>query len=217
MKDKEKIKPTKKRVLLYYLVLAACILVIAAITIAVVFAVRGGETNLLGESNADITDPSDEQTGGEKDPEGSGGSADTSSKYEFIVPIREVNPTKAHVFGYDKTMDWYRLHEGMDFTAKAGTEVLAAVDGTVKSVTSDDVLYGTEVTIEHANGVTTVYRFIDASETLKEGSKVNRGDVIGTVAVAEGVENLDGDHLHFEVFRNGEVVDPDEYLNILSK
>lgn len=196
MKDKEKIYPSKKKILLYYLILAACILVAAAITVGVVFAVRGNK-------NITIEKPDDP--------------VDTSSKYEFITPVKDVELLKAHVFAYDKTMDWYCLHEGMDFIAKAGTEVFAAVDGEIANIETNDELYGSVITIKHENGVTTVYKFVTPVEGLKKGDTVNRGDVIAKVASFKGVEHEDGDHLHFEVYKNDEVVDPDEYLFIVSK
>ena len=196
MKNKEKIYPSKKKILLYYLILAACILVAAAITVGVVFAVKGSR-------NITIDKPDDP--------------VDTSSKYEFITPVKDVELLKAHVFAYDKTMDWYCLHEGMDFIATAGTEVLAAVDGEIEDITLNDELYGSVITIKHENGVETVYKFVTPVEGLKKGDTVNRGDVIATVASFKGVENEDGDHLHFEVYKNGDVVDPDEYLFIISK
>ena len=105
----------------------------------------------------------------------------------------------------------------MDFSLKAGSEVLAAVDGTVKSVSTSDELFGAVITIEHADGVTTVYKFVDPVENLKAGDEVARGTVIAKVAAATGVENADGDHLHFEVFKNNVMQDPDIYLNIISK
>lgn len=217
MKDNtQKTKPTKKKILTYYLILAACLLVIAGITVGVVFAVRGTSvTPPAIDKGNDDKDPSEPTT--PTNPDDPDDPVDTSSKYEFIVPVKDVNLTQAHVFGYDKTLDRYCLHEGMDFALAAGSEVLAAVDGTVKSVVKSDELYGGVITIEHADGVTTVYRFVDPAENLKEGDAVSRGSAIGTIAAATGVENEEGDHLHFEVYKNNVMQDPDDYLNIISK
>ena len=207
MKNKQKTQPTKKRILTYYLILAACLLVIAAITVGVVFGsnlLNNGPTIDAGQDNPD--DPGNEEP-----------NTNTVSKYEFIPPVEDVVVSQANVFWHNKTLNIFRQHDGMDFKCKAGTEVLAAVDGTVKSVYKNDRLYGAVIEIEHENGITTVYKFIEPVENLRAGATVNRGDVIATVAVATGVENADGDHLHFEVYKNGDVVDPDEYLFIISK
>lgn len=210
MKNKQKTQPTKKRILMYYLILAACLLVIAAVTVGVVFGVRANNNlpsiNVPNEpNNPDKPDKPDEPV------------VDTSTKYEFIVPVQTVNVTQTHVLWHNKTLNIFRLHNGMDFGANAGTEVYAAVDGTVKSVNINDRLYGAVIEIEHADGVRTVYKFVEPVSTLKAGDTVNRGDVIATVATATGVENADGEHLHFEVYKNNTAQDPDLYLNIISK
>ncbi|MDE7082837.1 MAG: M23 family metallopeptidase [Clostridia bacterium] len=209
MKNKQKTQPTKKRILMYYLILAACLLVIAAITVGVLFGVKPADNSPTIDSGSTeeppVKEPDDEPT------------VDTSSKYEFISPIENVTVSQAHVFWHNKTLNIFRLHQGMDFACDAGTEVFATVDGTVKSVYTNDRLYGGMIVIEHADGVTTVYKFVDPSETLRAGSTVNRGDVIGTVAVATGVENADGDHLHFEVYKNDKIQNPDLYLKLISK
>lgn len=211
MKNKEKTKPTKKKILTYYLILAASLLVIAGITVGVVFAVR----NNVDGGSIDLPKPSEPNK--PEDPDDQEPPVDTSSKYEFIVPVKDVNLTQAHVFVYDKTLDRYCLHEGMDFSCAAGSEVFAAVDGKVLSVETNHRLYGGVVTIEHANGVKTVYRYIDPAENLKAGMEVERGSVIGKVAAATGAENAEGDHLHFEVYKNNVMQDPDDYLDIISK
>lgn len=208
----EKIKPTKKKIFTYYLILAACLLVAAAITVGVIFGVTGKKKPVIEKPPVDDNPDTPTQPSKPEDP-----IKDTTTSYVFIVPIKETNVSLASVFCYDKTLDRYALHNAMDFSAAAGTQVLAAVDGTVKSVYKSDSLFGAVITLEHANGIETVYKFIDPVDSLKAGDKVNRGDVIATVAAATGVENAEGDHLHFEVFENGKQVDPDAYLNVISK
>ena len=213
MKNKQKTQPTKKRIFTYYLILAACLLVIAAITVGVVFAVKpvNSDNPTIDSGTTDDTNPP------VKDPDDEEPTVDTSSKYELIAPVKSVVVSQAHVFWHNQTLDIYHLHEGMDFKCAAGTDVLAAVDGTVTRVYTDHRLYGATVEIDHADGVKTVYKFIEPNESLKAGATVNRGDVIGKVAAATGVENADGDHLHFEVYKNSKPQDPDVYLKLLSK
>lgn len=221
MSENTTTKPTKKKKLLFWLILAASLLIIAAIVVGIVFGVRGSRNNFTVDNPP--TDQEGDNSGDENNnPPDDGGnedgdSVDTSSQYEFISPIENVSLIKTHEFAYDRTMDWYRLHQAMDFSAPAGTEVMAAVDGTVVSIIESDMLDYAVVKISHANDLTTVYKFIDPVEGLKVGQKVNRGQVIGTVAVASGSENADGEHLHFEVYKAGECVDPDDYLNLTTK
>ena len=211
MKNKQKTQPTKKRILTYYLILAACLLVIAAITVGVVFGVKPATNGPTIDAGQNQPEPP-EDPGDGKDPV-----QDTSSKYEFIAPVKDVVVSQAHVFWHNKTLNVYRLHKGMDFQCDAGTEVVAAVDGTVKSVYVNDRLYGSMIELEHANGITTVYKFVEPNENLRAGASVNRGDVIGKIAAATGAENADGDHLHFEVYKDSKIEDPDTYLKLISK
>lgn len=212
---KERIKPSKKKILTYYLILAACLLVAAAVTVGVVFGVKKPDNSLNNPpANDPGNNPSQPNNPDENKPDKP---VDSTTSYIFIVPVKNGNLGQTNVFCYDKTLDRYAEHKGMDFTATAGTDVLAAVDGTVVSIFNNDKLYGAVITVKHDNGMQTVYKYIDPAETLKVGDKVNRGDVIAKVAAATGAENLEGDHLHFEVFENGEQIDPDVKLNINSK
>lgn len=220
MKENTTTKSTKKKRLLFWLVLAACLLIIAAITVGVIFAVNGNGRNLTID-NVDQGDNPGDDGGEQPDPDDgddeNGDSVDTSSQYEFIAPVEQVNLIKSHEFGWDNTMCWYKLHQAMDFGAPAGTNVLAAVDGTITSIVTSDVLDYAIIEISHADNITTVYKFVDPAAGLKVGQTVNRGQVIGTIAPASGRENADGDHLHFEVYKSGEIVDPDDYLNLTTK
>ena len=90
-------------------------------------------------------------------------------------------------------------------------------DGVVESIYRDDVLTGTEITIDHGNGVKSVYRFIAVADGLSVGTNVKRGDVIATVAEATGEEYKDGAHLHFEILKEGKQVDPTTYLTFEEK
>lgn len=112
---------------------------------------------------------------------------------------------------FNKTLGIYTGHMGIDFAADAGTNVVAVYDGTIESVTTS-YLQGTTVTIDHGNGLKSVYNSIEAAENLTEGKAVKKGDVIGAVSDNNRQEYKDGAHLHFEVIENGEKIDPETYL-----
>lgn len=216
MKNTEKSKPTKRKIATYYLSLAACLLIIAAVTVGVIFALRNKTDNVV--ENPPVDSGNDENIDSNNPQPNPGGDevVDTSTSYKFIVPIN-ADVSKANTFCYDETLDHYRVHQAMDFNAPAGTEVYAAIDGTVVTVSESSALYGSLIEIEHANGIKTVYKFVTPAEGISVGKKVSRGDVIGAVATATGVENKQGDHLHFEVFKDGKIQNPDNYLLIDSK
>ena len=217
-------KKSKKKVLLYYLILAACLLVIAAVTVTLVFTV-GKRNNLtdgpqIEKPNTDDNkDPNDGKTpdDGKNDDDKKPDNKPTNSDDSWGLPLENASITCGYEFTFDKTLIRYAVHQGMDFEANAGDNVLAARAGTVTAVVTDNILNENYVTITHSDGVTSTYKYIVAKEGLKVGDTVKRGDVIGTVAEAGGMEMNDGEHLHFEVRVNGRTVDPDTYLDIVEK
>lgn len=203
----------KKKLLTYYIILGACILLIAAVTVTVIFAVRGNDDSFQID-NGNTPSDDDQQDDDDDDDQPSD---DVSSAYDFISPVATLDVTNDYTFYYNQTLDCYHYHTGLDMAAEAGTEVLACVDGTVESITLGDLLDGNKIVLSHADGVKTSYYFIDVAEGLEVGDEVKRGDVIGTVAEPTGSEYKDGAHLHFEVSKNGELADPNEYLDISEK
>ena len=105
---------------------------------------------------------------------------------------------------------------GIDFFAEEGTPVYAVYDGTVKSVESN-LLKGVTITIDHGNGLYTIYNSLADGETVTVGQKVLQGDMIGEVSVSNRTEYKDGAHLHFEVMEDGVLIDPIKYLAIEEK
>ncbi len=110
------------------------------------------------------------------------------------------------------TRDW-RVHDGIDIAAEAGTAVCAAADGTVYT-TYDDESMGMTVVIRHENGYVTVYSSLAEEITVSAGDTVTMGQTIGTVGNTALLESAIGDHLHFAVTCNGEAVDPSEFFDM---
>ena len=113
---------------------------------------------------------------------------------------------------YDPTMEDWRTHDGVDIAAAAGTAVAAACAGTISSV-ADDALMGTTVTISHRDGYETTYANLQAKPTVEAGDSVSAGTVIGAVGTTAAGESAQGPHLHFSVAKDGDTVNPDEFLN----
>ena len=108
------------------------------------------------------------------------------------------------------TRDW-RVHDGVDIAAVAGTQVTAAAEGQVYTVYNDDTM-GTTVVIRHEDGYVTVYASLAEEVMVSTGDQVALGQAIGTVGSTALLENALGDHLHFAVLCNDEAVDPAEFL-----
>jgi murein DD-endopeptidase MepM/ murein hydrolase activator NlpD len=112
---------------------------------------------------------------------------------------------------YDPTMEDWRIHDGVDIAAKPGTTVLAASSGTVLAV-EDDALMGATVVISHDGGYQTTYANLQAQPTVQVGDSVSAGQIIGAVGSTAAAESAQSPHLHFAVSKDGDLVDPEEFL-----
>lgn len=112
---------------------------------------------------------------------------------------------------YSATLDEWITHAGIDIAAAKTTVVKASADGTVKSI-KNDPRYGLTVVIEHVNGFTSVYSNLLTAEFIKEGEKVEQGQTIATVGNTATFEIADEPHLHFEILKNNEPLDPELYM-----
>ncbi|MDR1917611.1 MAG: M23 family metallopeptidase [Christensenellaceae bacterium] len=116
----------------------------------------------------------------------------------------------------NNTLGRWELHGGYDLGAAAGTAVVAAYDGTVKSVSTGNTLTGTVVRIEHANGLETVYSSLGTVNVVA-GATVKKGDAIGTVGDTAGSEKYDTPYVRFETYKDGAQIDPAEYTDFSTK
>ena len=112
---------------------------------------------------------------------------------------------------YSETLEEWITHTGIDIKADRTTIVKSVADGTVKSI-KNDPRYGLTVTIEHADGYTSVYSSLLTAEFVKEGEKVTQGQTIGTVGNSAVFEVAEDNHLHFELLKDGSNINPEMYL-----
>lgn len=121
----------------------------------------------------------------------------------FGMPIRNYTLTSA--YGYR----WGRTHQGLDMAAPTGTPIYASDGGTV-TISSWQSGYGYCIYIDHGNGYTT--RYGHCSKLLVDaGTKVYKGQEI---ALCGSTGNSTGPHLHFEIRKGGEALDPGPTLGI---
>ena len=127
------------------------------------------------------------------------------------MPLREVSPaqTGASVgLKHNALYDVDRRHDGLDLVAPQGSPVLAAADGVVRSVVRGGRSLGSVVEIDHRNGYTTRYALL-GEVSVNNGQRVRLGQKVGTVGI---FSTTFAPHLHYEVHRDGVVVDPIHYL-----
>lgn len=140
----------------------------------------------------------------------------TVSTPTYVTPV-EGKLLKNHdseTLVYSVTMNDYRVHLGIDVEAPVGSAVYSIADGKIKSV-YQDYMMGTCIEIEHKNGIVSCYK--NLSETLpdgiKEGATVTSGQLIAGVGETAIIEQCDEAHLHFEIKKNNEYVDPLDYIS----
>ena len=190
---------TKKKKSIYYILLAVGVALLAAATVLTVwFTTRGSDVVEVPP----VEEPDDPS--GPSEPEGP----------EYVRPISvETCSVDYDAIYVSDTTDFIYRHKAVDFAADAGTEVYAMADGTVSEISLSEEL-GNLITIDHGDGLTMTYRFVEPAEGLSVGAAVEQGACIGTVAEAYGSEAADGTHLHLEVSLNGSLVDPNAYLDL---
>ncbi len=211
---KEQVNGKRKKI--YYAILAISVLLLTVATVLTVYFVVDGQDNLLDNTPPDTTEPNDPSEPSDPNEPTEPNEPSDGGAVQFCNPVAEVTLLSGYGFYHNQTLGWYYEHEGVDLTAAVGTEVLCMADGTVESVTTDE-LSGTKIVISHDDGLQTVYCFVTAEEGLKAGDSVEKGEKIATVAEPTGNEYKDGAHLHLEVRVDGETVDPTEYLTLSEK
>jgi len=112
---------------------------------------------------------------------------------------------------YDKTLDQYRINESISIAAQLGTAVTAAATGTVVSIENDNKK-GCTVVLDHGNGWQTTYSQLQENVIVDKNEIVEAGDVIGGVGNPTKYGILLGEHLDFEVTKDGVSTDPKRLL-----
>ncbi len=107
---------------------------------------------------------------------------------------------------YFPTLDQYKYNPAIVIAANQGESIGAAADGRVSSVSYDPAT-GNTVVMELGNGYELTYGQLD-NITVSEGSYVNVGDAIGTVAVPTKYYSLEGANVYFKLTKDGEPVNP---------
>lgn len=114
---------------------------------------------------------------------------------------------------YSKTLDMWKTHPGIDIKASIGTKIVSVCDGKVEEI-EDNSFYGNTVKITDKQGYTFVYSNLDSDIKVKEGDTIDKGDTIGVVGVSSTGEIADEAHLHFEILKEGEYINPLELLGL---
>ena len=106
--------------------------------------------------------------------------------------------------------DTYIQNSGVDYASTDQFDVISILDGTVISVEENDIL-GTTVEIRHSNDLISIYQSL-SDVSVKKDDQIIQGQIIAKSGVSNINKEL-GNHLHFELYYKGKIVNPEEYYN----
>lgn len=135
---------------------------------------------------------------------------EANSNVEFLKPIEGeiVKEFSMDSLIYSETLQEWVTHRGIDIKGEKNMDVKATADGKIKAIKTDP-RYGISVTIEHKNGIVSVYSCLLNADMIHENDEVKQGQVIGKVGNSGVFETATGIHLHFELLKNGEYINPE--------
>ena len=119
----------------------------------------------------------------------------------------EISNQENSIILYEGT---YMQNSGVDYTSDNSFDVISILDGTVINVYENEIL-GTSIEIRHNNDLISVYQSL-SDVTVKEGDNVIQGQILAK----SGLSNINrelNNHLHFELYYKGTIVNPEEYYN----
>ncbi len=214
----------------FYIVLAICIIAVASILFATLQSAPGettknqeqaqAEEDVQNIENPDAQSLEEAQQGLAAATQSPAASATATTPEATEVPknrqkaeiviAKPVNGDIAAVFCvenlvYNKTLNIWQTHNGIDIVPKDNAEVKAALAGEVSEVV-EDPSYGNMVVMKHSNNIITKYAGM-AEVNVKAGDKVQKGDVIGTCGTPPFEAHM-GTHIHFEVWEGDNPIDP---------
>lgn len=197
------------------------ILVLTIVTVSAYNSIKGTDTDEQPKTNIETSKPDVQE------PIIDTGNTDIDEKPEDI--IKPTTSTEPIIFGlpfenakvsknfadtyllYDTTTEFWRTHQGLDFSCSEGQKVRSVYAGTIEKIESS-MMYGTVIYLKVSDELTVVYKGLSSNVTVKEGDKVASGTILGSVTNFLA-ERADGVHLHLELLKKGELIDPTEYFS----
>lgn len=124
-----------------------------------------------------------------------------------VIPSRGVGvfawPTNGGYVSSHMGQRWGRMHRGIDIARPSSRAIKAADNGVVKAAGKDGS-YGNRIIVDHNNGYETLYAHLSSID-VKVGQVVPQGTKIGVMG---STGRSTGIHLHFEVKKNGSLINP---------
>lgn len=171
------------------------------------------DENTVNESNSAVVSTNETNTTNNNIIDNESKNGDSNVKSQFIMPVvgEHITGFSMDSLVYSNTLAEWVTHRGIDIKAEKASIVKASAAGKIKAI-KDDPRFGLSIIIEHSDGFQTVYSSLLSSEFVKEGDTVEQGQAIGTVGNSAVFETAEGSHLHFEILKDGEYINPDIYV-----
>lgn len=135
----------------------------------------------------------------------------TISKYFYDKEAEETRQQQSLI----KYENIYMPNTGILYSSDKEFDVIATLDGKVTRVKEDEIL-GNIIEIEHSNNIVTIYQSVK-NVNVKVGDTVKQGDLLAKSG-SNKLENEKDNCLHFEVYLDGNLINPDTFYNLdLSK
>lgn len=129
----------------------------------------------------------------------------TASAPRFVWPT--VSPDISAQYGQTGQL-WEKTHHGIDLKGNTGAPILASADGIVQRVGRESK-WGNRIVLQHSGEFQTLYAHMN-SLNVTPGQYVKAGDVIGGLG---STGQSTGPHLHFEIRKDGQRVNPETFIN----
>lgn len=208
-----------------YITLAACLLALGGAGVAAYNKAMDDISDKLTISRPDVASSAAEKQADNKktDVEKEDSSSEAADDMDIqtqpnVMPVNGeiLQPFSNGELVKSETLGVWKTHDGVDIKADLGEQVKAMNKGKVTKIW-EDALWGNCMTIDHGNGVIGHYYNLSKEMTVSEGDQVNAGEVIGAVGDTAQAEVAELSHLHFGLKKNGEWIDPIEFIDPATK
>lgn len=208
-----------------YITLAACLLALGGAGVAAYNKAMDDISDKLTISRPDVASSAAEKQADNKktDVEKEDSSSEAVDDMDIqtqpnVMPVNGeiLQPFSNGELVKSETLGVWKTHDGVDIKADLGEQVKAMNKGKVTKIW-EDALWGNCMTIDHGNGVIGHYYNLSKEMTVSEGDQVNAGEVIGAVGDTAQAEVAELSHLHFGLKKNGEWIDPIEFIDPATK
>tara|TARA_B110000305_G_scaffold138783_1_gene154802 strand:+ start:1220 stop:2614 length:1395 start_codon:yes stop_codon:yes gene_type:complete len=136
------------------------------------------------------------------------------NKIIFIPPVSNSKITSRYGMRMHPVLGYEKMHRGDDYQASLNSPIVATADGQIDFI-GEKGDYGNYIRINHKSGLQTAYAHLNKySKSIKRGDSIKQGEIIG-YAGSSGLST--GPHLHYEVIRNGEKIDPSNFTKEITR